>query len=93
MQDIFASGATPLCFVRFRLYGAESLFILRVGKTWAGLQRVPSIATSSVKPCSVVSDQFVTYAQTVGYLQSCAGWTTGLLDLLLSLDWDLFGSD
>ena len=25
---------------------------------------------SSVKPCSVVSDQFVTYAQTVAYLQS-----------------------
>jgi hypothetical protein len=31
---------------------------------------VPSITTSSIKPCSVVSDQFVTYAQTVGYLQS-----------------------
>jgi hypothetical protein len=35
----FASRATPLCFGRFRLYRAECLSVLRVGRTRNGLQR------------------------------------------------------
>ena len=93
MRDISLQARRLYALVDFRLYRAERLFILRAGKTWAGLQRVPSIATSSVKPAAWYRPVRPPTPKPLVICGVSAGWTAGLLDLLLSLDWNLFGLD